>query len=680
MRITLTLFFLSLTLGLFAQVKPNEFTEETDPENSNFEVYSQKGGVNRRASLYNLKRYFTAAIEPSAIGYVPAASGNPSSEYGKFVVDPNGDRWYIDMTGASFLIYSESEALGVEDAFLSTNQDTLFIVTQSDTVIVPGLTDVNTDEQGFTLDSDASSVTLDLSGTADDVVLKEGSNITLSVTGDTISISSSGGTGSGGETNEGLNLGGGAEVFKQKADTTFEFRTLVDAGIVTVTEEGDTIIISATEVDGSITNEIQTITISNDTVYLSSGGFVVLPGSSDDQAISISNDTITLEDGGFVVVPPTDFGTGTDGRIAYWQDDKLTSTIWEITSNHIRGSSTGWPHIENGLLSYRGDTDTGIKRFFDNNVGIIAGDASNPIIQMNGSVVNFDFDHDGSIDWQMYSSGIIPLDNYYPRLGFQLLSFSGDTDVGLKWFGSDDIGLLAGDNNNAIIRIDGADEEVRIDPDDDGTPEGTWHADELELDATLKINTWYTSPDAVALFGVNTSQGNNLVYMGEGVKLENDTLSISDALGTSLFCGGDNIATSQTISLSGTSSYDTIGWTTTFQDETGITYGAPNPGQDSSIIFTYGGRYEITISFTAEFAAGASNKFVFLKLNKNGTTGVTGGSHTFGFEDTNNHACAVTLQADVDDGDYLQILMRSNHGSNSDITFRTPKISIKPMR
>ena len=90
------------------------------------------------------------------------------------------------------------------------------------------------------------------------------------------------------------------------------------------------------EVDGSVTNEIQALSISNDTIYLSNGGFVKLPAGFDEQyssligtpttvstfsndagyltsftevdgsvtneiqALSISNDTIYLSNGGFV--------------------------------------------------------------------------------------------------------------------------------------------------------------------------------------------------------------------------------------------------------------------------------------------------------------------------------------------------------------------------------------------
>ncbi len=99
------------------------------------------------------------------------------------------------------------------------------------------------------------------------------------------------------------------------------------------------------EIDGSITNEIQILSISNDTIYLTSGGFVKLPVGFDGQyssltgvptnvstftndanylttftevdgsvtnelqVLSISNDTIYLTNGGFAKLP-----TGFDGQ------------------------------------------------------------------------------------------------------------------------------------------------------------------------------------------------------------------------------------------------------------------------------------------------------------------------------------------------------------------------------
>src|SRR6185436_10460362 len=61
--------------------------------------------------------------------------------------------------------------------------------------------------------------------------------------------------------------------------------------------------------DSSATNEIQSLTRSNDTLYLSNGGFVKLPFDADSdstnelQTLTISNDTVYLTNGGFVKLP-----------------------------------------------------------------------------------------------------------------------------------------------------------------------------------------------------------------------------------------------------------------------------------------------------------------------------------------------------------------------------------------
>lgn len=62
MRKLITGLFVVLATGLFAQTRPNNFTELPTVDNTNFEVYSQKNGLPRRASLETLKRYFDQAL------------------------------------------------------------------------------------------------------------------------------------------------------------------------------------------------------------------------------------------------------------------------------------------------------------------------------------------------------------------------------------------------------------------------------------------------------------------------------------------------------------------------------------------------------------------------------------------------------------------------------------------
>src|SRR6185295_12537822 len=58
------------------------------------------------------------------------------------------------------------------------------------------------------------------------------------------------------------------------------------------------------DADSDPTNELQNLTRSNDTIFLSNGGSVILPAAADPsptnelQALSISNDTVFLTNGG----------------------------------------------------------------------------------------------------------------------------------------------------------------------------------------------------------------------------------------------------------------------------------------------------------------------------------------------------------------------------------------------
>lgn len=105
--IIVVVFLLSWTSGA-GQVRPDQFPEELNPTNSNFEVYSQKNGNVRKASLVNLKKYFTPEIELTPILYVPEESGNLSDRM-KYVVDPNDNVWFIDAEGDALMLRGEGK-------------------------------------------------------------------------------------------------------------------------------------------------------------------------------------------------------------------------------------------------------------------------------------------------------------------------------------------------------------------------------------------------------------------------------------------------------------------------------------------------------------------------------------------------------------------------------------------
>jgi hypothetical protein len=98
-RIVISILLLLLCSMSYGQggVRPDQFVEELNPNNGNFEVYSQKGGINRKATLENLKKYYTPKISRSIV-YIPTISGNTQNLM-EIVQDPNGDVWYISSTG-----------------------------------------------------------------------------------------------------------------------------------------------------------------------------------------------------------------------------------------------------------------------------------------------------------------------------------------------------------------------------------------------------------------------------------------------------------------------------------------------------------------------------------------------------------------------------------------------------
>ena len=133
-----------------------------------------------------------------------------------------------------------------------------------------------------------------------------------------------------------------------------------------------------TEIDGSVTNELQAISLSNDTIYLSNGGFVKLPIGFDGQyssltgtptnvssftndagyltsfsevdgsitnelqAISLSNDTIYLSNGGFVKLP-----VGFDGQYS-----SLTGTPTNVSSfTNDAGYLTSFSEVDGSVTN-----------------------------------------------------------------------------------------------------------------------------------------------------------------------------------------------------------------------------------------------------------------------------------------------------------------------------------------
>ena len=206
-----------------------------------------------------------------------------------------------------------------------------------------------------TLSNNGGSITLPPDADADSTNELQ----TLSINGTTVSLSNNGGS---------ITLPPD-QVNDADADPTNEIQTLSKSGnTISLTNGGNVTVFDGnynnlsntptiptktsdltndsgfiiTEVDGSTTNELQVLSLSNDTIYLTSGGYVVLPAGFDGdynsltnkpaiptktsellndsgfltsekdsstfnelQTLTISNDTIFLSEGGYVKLPLT---------------------------------------------------------------------------------------------------------------------------------------------------------------------------------------------------------------------------------------------------------------------------------------------------------------------------------------------------------------------------------------
>jgi len=205
------------------------------------------------------------------------------------------EAWTIDADDADTEVISNQtvkfEGAGITTTDYNPATDVLLITSTE----VDG--SVTNELQTIANTSDATSHTVTLSNSGGSVQLVEGSNITLTTTGTgsdgIVTIASTG----GGTTD--LSYTGSTSPVTLASSTGNDV-TITEGGIVTITATSSNLTISATEVDGSVTNELQTIANTSD-------------ATSHTVTLSNSGGSVQLVEGANVTLTTT--GTGSDGIV-----------------------------------------------------------------------------------------------------------------------------------------------------------------------------------------------------------------------------------------------------------------------------------------------------------------------------------------------------------------------------
>lgn len=90
-----------------AGVRPDNFSEEINPGDDNFEVYSQYGGVNKKTKLSKTGPRIVS------VNYIPQSTGN-TQHLNAVLTDPNGDVWFVSGAGVGVKLNGGGTAQVVE--------------------------------------------------------------------------------------------------------------------------------------------------------------------------------------------------------------------------------------------------------------------------------------------------------------------------------------------------------------------------------------------------------------------------------------------------------------------------------------------------------------------------------------------------------------------------------------
>ena len=177
--------------------------------------------------------------------------------------------------------------------------------------------------------------------------------------------------------NDTIKLSSGGEVYLSSYLDNTDQQTLSLQGNQLVISNGNSVTLSGTiDLDADPSNELQLLSLSNDTLFLSSGNYVVLPPDSDAdpnnelQVLSLSNDTLYLAQGNYVVLPPDSDGdpnneiqtlSNTAGTVSISSGNTIilqdSSASNELQSLNLNGNNLSISNGNSVTLPPDGDSD-----------------------------------------------------------------------------------------------------------------------------------------------------------------------------------------------------------------------------------------------------------------------------------------------------------------------------------
>lgn len=177
---------LMLCVSVYSQIKPSDFPQETNPNNANFEFYSQKSDTTKRATFNNVKKNMVPDVNTTAITFVPAATGNSTNRM-QFVQTAGDSIYYIDGYGDAFLLYDPIDSVitgSISGDTLYLNNLSLLLTPYRQTIDTLSLTG-STLSVSLSGDEEAAQ-TVDLSGLGGGSALTSGTGV--SVAGDSVAL------------------------------------------------------------------------------------------------------------------------------------------------------------------------------------------------------------------------------------------------------------------------------------------------------------------------------------------------------------------------------------------------------------------------------------------------------------------------------------------------------------